>query len=522
MAIGIVSTTLGKVSGVEMDGIYAGITQFRNIPYAAPPVGELRFAPPQPPEKWDGVRPCDTWPDAAVQNFFPGDDLYIMGRPNASEDCLYLNITTGAQSGNEKRPVYLWYHDGGLTNGFSFDPRNDPMEYVRKGLVFVSVGHRLGEMGYMALPQLTAEQGQSGNYGVMDTIMALKWVHDNIAAFGGDPDNVTIGGESGGCAKVCALAAIPEVRGMFRRVINESGLYWLRQLKTLPEAEEIGLKFLDSVGIARDVSLEELRSLPTEKVHNAHIDPHFLPGEMTIDGKIFDRPLRDCFFENIEGLDFLNCVCAGEAEPGVDRDILAGARHITNKEQFFAHFRNILGDLYDEYDFESLVNVTDENAWAESLRIASLGLAPRVRSNAARSIMIDRIFGDTVEKTYGKGNIYTARFSHMPPHADNGREHSPVTNHGADNVYASVALRFGLPESVAYTETDRAVADMFNDYIVNFVKTGNPNGGELPFWPRSNDDLSWMDICSEPCAHSGLEGRLDELIKVYAERTYDI
>ena len=238
MSIGIVQTSFGPVQGVELTGENAGLTQFRDIPYAAPPVGELRFAPPADPTPWTDVRVCDSWPPAAIQTFFPGEGLYPLGRPERSEDCLYLNVTTGAESADEKRPVFIWYHDGGLSNGYSFDPRNDHSPLAKKGIVVVSVGHRLAEFGYMALPQLTAEQGQSGNYGLMDTVKALQWVHDNIARFGGDPDNVTIGGESGGCAKCCALAGLKETRGLFRRVINQSGLYWLRKFHTQKEAEK--------------------------------------------------------------------------------------------------------------------------------------------------------------------------------------------------------------------------------------------------------------------------------------------
>ena len=523
MAIGTVRTTLGKVSGVELDGDCAGITQFRDIPYAQPPLGELRWKAPVPAEPWDGVRVCDKWPAASIQTFFPGDDLYPLGRPERGEDCLYLNITTPAQSGNDKLPVYLWYHDGGLSNGFSYDVRNDPRGFAKKGIVVVSVGHRLAEFGYLSLPQLTAEQGQSGNYGVMDTVLALRWVHDNIAAFGGDPDNITLGGESGGCAKICALAALPETKGLFRRVINESGLNWLRQIHTQAEAEEEGSKYLRSMGIDENISLHELRAMDAYKIHDDTIDPHFLPGQMTIDGLLFDKEFRYCFLDNVDGLDFLNCVCAGEGDPCYDKALLGGEKHITTAKQFYAHFRNILGDLYDKYDFENLVHTTDETAWKDSLLLTTLGLSRlRGHSNGARNIMAARIFGKTVAERYGRGKIYTVRFNHLQPPALDGREESPAAPHGSDNVYASKALVLGVAKERVYDEEDRAVSEMFNEYLANFIRTGNPNGEGLVHWYDSDTDFGWLDFTAQPVAHRGMEGKLDELLLEFVKKEYDI
>lgn len=522
MSIGIVKTNLGMVSGVEMDGEYAGITQFRGIPFAAPPVGDLRWKAPQDAQGWEGVRECAQYGPASIQTFFPGDDLYMFGRPETDEDCLYLNITTGAQSADEKRPVYIWYHDGGQTNGFAHDPRNDPMEYARKGVVHVSVGNRLAIFGCLSLPQLTAEQGQSGNYCIMDCLKGLKWVRENIAAFGGDPDNITIGGESGGAAKACALAIIPEAKGLFRRVINESGLNWLRRILTQAQAEKEGTDYLASIGIDPATPVDELRKMPVEKLHNYSIDPHFIPGEFIVDGLMFDGQFRDHFTERCMDLDFFNCVCAGEAELGVDKDILDGARHISTAWQFYAHYRRVLGDLYDKYNFENLIKVTDERAWVVNLKLSALGLAPWVRSNAARSIMVNRIFARTMTQLGSRGHIYTMRFNHLPPTADDGREHPPVAPHGADNVYASVALRFGMPKTITYTQEDRAVADMMNNYLVNFIKTGDPNGEGLTHWPESADTMAWFDLKTEPEVYSGEGCKLGALIEEHTKRTYGI
>jgi len=225
MALDIVRVQQGLLSGVAQTGNYEGNTVFSGVPYAKPPVGELRWAPTQPAEPWEGVRICDKHAPAAWQNFMPEGlnmepytkDFYFMGNPSVSEDCLYLEITTGAQAAGEKRPVFMWFHGGGLNSGYSYEIEFDGNELAKKGIVVVSVAQRLNLFGYLVLPQLTAEQGKSGNYGFMDQLMALEWVHENIAAFGGDPDNITVGGQSGGSLKSCMMAGSPASKGWVKR-----------------------------------------------------------------------------------------------------------------------------------------------------------------------------------------------------------------------------------------------------------------------------------------------------------------
>jgi para-nitrobenzyl esterase len=218
---GIVQTAFGQVSGVPLAGKYEGITEFRGIPYAAPPVGALRFRAPEDPACWEGVKVCDTYAPMAMQDRQSGlgfepysSDFYWEGYPACSEDCLYLNVATPADlsSGAPGRyPVFIWFHGGGLADGYSYEPVFDPSELARKGVWVVSVGQRLNLFGYIALPQLTAEQGgKSGNYGLMDEVKALDWVCANIAAFGGDPDNITVGGQSGGPRRAARSRPLPK------------------------------------------------------------------------------------------------------------------------------------------------------------------------------------------------------------------------------------------------------------------------------------------------------------------------
>lgn len=521
MAISLCRTEYGMVQGFCRSD--EDITEFRSIPYAKPPIGELRFSPPAEPEPWDGIKDCFEWAPAAPQTFFDAaSELYPYGIPQCSEDCLYLNVYTSAASEGEKRPVFVWYHDGGLTNGWAYDPRNDPTEFVKKGIVVVTVGHRLGELGYMALPQLTEEQGQSGNYGVMDTVMALKWVHRNIASFGGDPDNVTIGGESGGTTKCAALAALPEVKGMFRRIISQSGLSWLYKPDSQKAAEDLGIRYLKEAGIDPDISLSELRSLDLERIHIDN-DPHDKPGNLTEDGLLFSGSFRERFMENLEGIDLLNCVCSGDAVIGAEPELLDADGRFSTAAAFYTHFKRVLGDLYDKYDFERLVPVTDENAWETAVNLASLGLGLNIRSNYCRSVMVDRIFGSIMAEKHPNSRVYTVRFSQIQPcRTDILSLPDVAAPHGSDLWYSYETLKKGIPTSRPWSAEDAETASQFNEYLANFIKTGDPNGAGLTYWSRCDKSLSWLDLNSRPTLHTGLESPLDPLTQEYTEQCYEI
>ena len=245
----VVSTTGGELRGFEAN---EDTWQFLGIPYAKPPLGDLRWRPPVAPEPWNGVREAVAWSDQAAQN--PG--LERFGEGGMSEDSLYLNVTAPKDADN--LPVMVWFHGGGFTSLTSNTrPFNNPQALVSKGVVQVSVNHRLGPFGYIAHPELSAESGYngSGNYGQMDLVMALEWVQDNIAAFGGNPGNVTIFGESGGGRKVLSLMASPQAKGLFHQAVSQSGTLF-PDTRSLSAAEEIGSQLQSRLGAA---SLEEMR-----------------------------------------------------------------------------------------------------------------------------------------------------------------------------------------------------------------------------------------------------------------------
>jgi len=245
----------GLISGTS--GRSPEIRVFRGIPFAAAPVGELRWRTPQPAPRWDGVRKADQFGPRCMQRGGPGG-------PPMSEDCLFLNVWTGARSSSDRRPVMVWSYGGAFAIGSGSTPLYDGENLAKKGVIVVTYNYRLGPLGWFAHPELTKESGHnaSGNQGLMDAIAALKWVQKNIAAFGGDPKNVTIFGESAGGTISATMLASSEARGLFHRVISESP-FWMDVGMPLAEAEQFGRQIATTLGVT---SLAELRAKTAEEL----------------------------------------------------------------------------------------------------------------------------------------------------------------------------------------------------------------------------------------------------------------
>ena len=258
-----VATDKGVVEGTASADSKARI--FKGIPFAAPPVGALRWKAPQPVASWTGVRKAAEFGSRCMQGHIYND--MIFRDPGPSEDCLYLNVWTPAASAQEKLPVMVWIYGGGYSAGAASEPRQDGENLARKGVVVVSMNYRLGVFGFFVHPELAKESGHgsSGNYGLMDQVAALQWVQSNIAAFGGDPGNVTIFGESAGSFSVSAQMASPLAQGLFQRAIGESGAFFSAtlDLKPLVKAEEDDAKFAEAVGAP---TLEALRAKPADEL----------------------------------------------------------------------------------------------------------------------------------------------------------------------------------------------------------------------------------------------------------------
>jgi para-nitrobenzyl esterase len=286
----MVKIDTGYVSGTTLGEPGKEVYIYRGVPYAAPPVGDLRWKPPQPPAPWVGIRECTAFSKVAPQSFspIPGTPLVSAPRPQPrftipqSEDCLYLNVLTPAKKGTERLPVMVWMHYGGFIFGSANDKLCNTPRLPQYGVVLVNINTRLGPIGLFAHRLLSQEspEGVSGNYMFLDMIAALKWVKRNIAAFGGDPDNVTIFGESGGSAKVITLMASPLARGLFHRIIAESGS---PDGKPLKELEERGDRFFAKLGVDKEKDpLKAVRSVPWEKIVEVE---HDLIQELHVTGR---------------------------------------------------------------------------------------------------------------------------------------------------------------------------------------------------------------------------------------------
>lgn len=507
----IVRTSLGSVKGEALTGRYEGITVFKSIPYAAPPVSSLRFMPPADAEAWEGVRDCTKYGKIAIQptgGDLDGEpwktDFYYMGNPEQSEDCLHLTITTKAAGTDEKLPVYVWFHGGGSDHGYSYEVEFDGSELARKGIVVVSVNHRLGPFAYMALPQLTAEQGKSGNYILMDNMKALEWIVDNIAAFGGDPDNITVGGQSAGTGKSATVAYTKPAKGHVRRIINESGLALGDSFLTQEEGHAIWRDYLSKLGIDPDLSLEELRKIPSQE---------FLPKEkMRIPGGLIYDPeilpyknMREAAEDAGRELDYLAGNNLGEihVKPGMER----GDSGFKEAGEFYDFCEKYMPELCCKYDIRKFVPEDCKDVDRATRRLASLGLSLPQFTRRMGGLMLNRFFGAKRKETGVEHKVFTYLFARKVP----GRPEELGTTRCAEKLmcwhsgelwYAFASLRENVPPARPWEQADFDLAEMTSSYWANFIRTGDPNGEGLPYWPESDKNLGYLEIDTEPAAHA--------------------
>ena len=444
----------GLVSGIP--GGFPEVRVFKGVPFAAPPVGDLRWRPPLAPKNWDGVRAADTFSANCMQRAAGGGAFPPYGGDRSaiqmSEDCLYLNVYTAAESARDRRPVMVWIHGGAFTSGAGAIYQGEDL--ARKGVVVVTINYRLGVFGFLAHPELTKESSTqaSGNYAFLDQIAALKWVQKNIAAFGGDPSRVTIFGESAGSWSVNNLVATPLARGLFHRAIGESGGQFAIT-RTLAESEEAGVKFAEAAGAA---SISALRALTADSVNRAN----GFQASATVDGWVFPQDVATIF------------------RTGKQNDVPA-----------------IIGSNAHEGTIFTPETTTGQSFRAQSQRRygadtdAFLKLYPFATDQEARAAqaasMRDQTFGwemrtwARLQTQTGKSKVYLYYFSHVPPLPNAAWLGA---QHGAEIPYA-----FNWPSGkhstqVAWTDADRKLADQVSSYWVQFATTGDPNGKGLPKW----------------------------------------
>jgi len=483
------TTTYGQISGLTENGVDI----YKGIPYAAPPVGKMRWHPPQPPPAWKGVRTCDQFGAEAPQAPYAQDSLFYRPPAPNSEDCLYLNVWTDATPG-KNRPVMVWIHGGALTRGSGATSAYDGSNLARKGVVVVTINYRLGPLGFLAHPELSAESENksSGNYGILDQIAALKWVQKNIAAFGGNPDNVTIFGESAGSFSVCALTATPLAAGLFHRAIGQSGgsfgpmPHLNKSFEKRPSGEEMGLAFAKAAGAD---SLAALRAMPAAKlIEVAEKFPRLTPdaayrSTIIVDGWVLPAEIREL-------------VAQGKHN---DVPLLLGsnAKEMTTLTPKAVVPTTVAGLQ------KTLATQFDEAAIAEINKLYPAATDAEA-GDAFLAVMGDRAFGiqmrawARIASAGGKSPAYLYSFTHVPPMPDSKYLGA---YHAAEIVY--VFKNIAGSDRVTYGPDDTKVSEAVSQYWVNFATTGDPNGANLPEWPK-------YDAETQPAMILGVEPRVEK------------
>lgn len=433
----------GEVSGVPSET--PNVCIYKGIPYAAPPIGDLRWKQPQPVKPWKGIRQCDTFGAASLQgDLTPGSfywkEFYQGGDPKRSEDCLYLNVWTPAAGKPEaKLPVIFWIHGGAYMGGYGHEIEFGGDAYAKKGVILVTINYRLGMCGFLAHPLLTAENDGkgSGNYGLFDQLAALKWVKRNISAFGGNPDNITVMGQSAGAGSVQALISSPLTKGLIQRAIIQSGggLGGIISAKSLKEAEKQGSDMWKAAGIS---TLEEMRAYPAEKFQEVLM-------KYMQQQKSFGLPYSPC----------------------VDGELLTAPLDETARNG-------------QELDIPYLIGYTSEDMMPEVMKKAatdwSLLLEQQGRKPAYVYCFSRDLPGEDMPSSQGA-------FGHMK-----GAFHSSELWY----MFGTLGKCWRPMEKADYELSERMVS-----YWTNFAKTGNPNGEGLPQWEpctKANPHIQTLDI----------------------------
>ncbi len=463
----VAQITSAKVTGGQLEGsVVDGIAAFKGIPFAAPPTGALRWKAPQPVPAWQGVHKANAYGPSCMQS---AQMIALMGAgPSVSEDCLYLNVWTAAQSAAERRPVMVWIYGGGFAAGMTGIPGYDGRQFAKHGVVLVSVAYRVGPFGFLADPALTREGGgTSGNYGLQDMIAGLRWVKRNIAKFGGDPSRVTIFGESAGGLAVSMLAASPAATGLFQRVISESGSSFApprhgaeggATVPPLKVAEAFGHNFLTKLGAT---DLASARALPTSTVQSA------LPAD----------------------------ALAGGFWPNFDGRILPGDQYVRYSAGRFNDTPVLIGTNSDEGALFARPGMTPaafemqvRTGYGE--RADSILKAYPHANNVEAARASKRLFRDStfawgtrawakLQSQRGKNPAFIYYFDHRDPQSPDGANHASEIAFVFNNLSApglgGVVLKTGPKEL--------QLSEQMQRYWVNFATNGDPNGAGLPAWP---------------------------------------
>lgn len=444
----------------------AGLAVYKGIPFAAPPIGELRWRAPQPAAKWQGVRAADKFAPQCVQRGFGGGDS---AAPAGSEDCLYLNVWTPAESASSRIQLLVWIYGGGFNAGATSIPTNSGEVLARKGVVLVSIAYRVGVLGFLAHPQLSAESAEhsSGNYGLLDMIAALAWIKKNISAFGGDPNKVTIFGESAGGIAVSQLCASPLAKGLFEGAISESGGSFGpprpaggpgENMRRLADAERAGVEFARTAGAA---SITELRELPPEKLLSATRGLAW----PVIDGWMIPSDQYTLY----------------EAKRFNDVPVLIG--YNSDEGASFSHDRTpreYIGGVHRRY-----------GPFAERL-LEAYPAGEKTVAKTARDLSRDAAFGwhtwiwARMQSQLSKSKVFFYYFDQHPDHPADSPQAGFGAPHGREVPYVFGHLNELRNEQP--TPADHIISEAMVTYWTNFAKYGDPNGKGVPRWPSFSDE----------------------------------
>lgn len=459
-----VTTEAGPIEGYQANGLMI----YKGIPFAAPPVGELRWKAPQPVKHW--TKTLET------KKYAPGP---IQGAPSAeySEDCLYLNVWSPAKKTDEKLPVLVWIYGGGFVFGSTADPNYDCEELARKGgIILASVNYRVGQLGFLTLPELTAENDKhiSGNYGLMDQIVALQWIKNNIARFGGDPNKVTIFGESAGGISVSMLCASPLAKGLFQGAISQSGgsfgptrptTYPGENMKTLADAEKDGTQVMQKLGAK---SLAELRAMDASKFSAQGLGTCSWP---VVDG---------CVIPDDQSVLYAN---------GKYNDVPVLIGYNSDEGASFS-----FGNTSTKEGYESSTK-TRYGKFADAL-IKAYPFTEEDGGKQSRDLMRDAAFGwqtwnwARLQTKTGKSKVFLYYFDQHPDHPKGSPDFGKGSYHGQD-----VNFVFQHMDKFERPDVDRPLSELMGKYWINFAKYGDPNGEGLPKWPVfSNDKPQTMHL----------------------------
>jgi len=458
-----VLTGAGLVEGAAPDA--QGVTAYKGIPYAAAPVGALRWRPPQPPLPWAGVRQATSFGPACWAAAPPGP-----ARPGLpqSEDCLTVNVWAPQAGGDAKKPVMVWVHGGGFAFGSSSEPRYDGSRLAARGVVVVTLNYRLGVFGFLAHPSLDAEHPGSGAFGLQDQVAALRWVKGNVGAFGGDPGNVTLFGESAGAHAVGLLMTSPQAAGLFQKAIVQSGAFWdstRGSIITHAEVLEQGKALAARLG-GGDVA--RLRAIPADQLNAATAwdfksDPSGTAFAPSLDGHLLPDSPAAAFGRGAQR----DVPLLGGWNAVEDLPFRALALPHATPQEFEAAAAKMFGDGRMT-EFRALYPARDP---AETLVSANILVGDVVISEQTWQVL-------GLQRRAGHAPVFAYQFSYTSPY-------SPIASHVADVpfVFGNFTPQFFAPQAPAPGEADRRMSDLMMSYWTNFAVQGDPNGPGLPSWP---------------------------------------